>query len=205
MPSLLLSLDGIVLSKEPSGDSWLRLIVFSAHHGNTLCLKRLSHKKSTEASIDLFDQLHVNLESRNQGRSWFISEHQHLNNFQQIGKNYDSLVFASRFAKILVKNTLHEESRLHVYQLFQNALKAWNTGIRPEVTFLKSIYLLARDEGYPVKEDWCEKLPAPNRTIVTSILSTPVSEQQANEQEASSLLSSLEHYLIHHTDIHMPS
>ncbi|MBL4575651.1 MAG: hypothetical protein JKY51_06085 [Opitutaceae bacterium] len=205
MPSLLLSIEGIVLSKELSGDSWLRLIVFSAQNGNVLCLKRLSQRKSLDSSIDFFDELQLNLESRNQGRSWFISEYHHLNNSQEIGKNYDALIHASRFTKILAGNTLHEESRRPVYQLFKNALSAWRTGIRPEVTLLKSIYILARDEGYPVKEDWCEKLPTRDRASLRSILSSPVVEQKTSEQEAHSLLLSLEHYLNHYTDIQMPT
>ena len=56
-------------------------------------------------------------------------------------------------------------------RLLRTALDAFGTAGRPDIVHLKSLYLFARDEGYPVKQEWLPSLPAAERAVAAAILS----------------------------------
>ena len=63
-----------------------------------------------------------------------------------------------------------EESRRAVTSLLRTALAALATGARPDIVYLKSLYCFARDEGYPLKQQWFPLLPAADRATVAPLL-----------------------------------
>jgi hypothetical protein len=90
-----------------------------------------------------------------------------------------------------------------VFALLERALDAWESGRRPDCVYFKSLFLLARDEGYPVQQQWWPELDAGDREAAESILRQPVAEQQISETTVARLIQALETYLRHHTEIHV--
>jgi hypothetical protein len=118
-----------------------------------------------------------------------------------IGKSYDSLRFASALASVIKRNPVHEESRASVGRLLRTAFEAFGASRRPDVVYLKSIYLFARDEGYPVKQEWLPSLSASDRETAAAILGRKVDEQSIDADGVARIRKSLEDYLGASTEI----
>ncbi|MGA3008063.1 MAG: hypothetical protein ABSE59_09260 [Opitutaceae bacterium] len=209
MPGPTLQTDALVLLKQPPADAFQTFTLFSAEHGLLLALQRLPKKSATSSvALDLFDDIAFSLESSNQGRTWFVREARLLARHGGIGRHYESLRFASALAALVVRNPLPGESRPLVAELLRAAFAALADSPRPDLVYLKSVYRLARDEGYPVKQDWLAGLPATQRALAEHLLGRPLAvlaTTQPVTPDASSalLLRSLENYLRAHTEILM--
>lgn len=202
MPGLPLQTDAFVLSKRPPADTFQTFNVFSAEHGALLILQRLAKKSAgTAVALDLFDEASLFLESSNQGRTWFVKETRLVTRHPDLGRSYETLVAASALASLVARNPVPEESRLAVASLLRTALAALATGARPDIVYLKSLYCFARDEGYPLKQQWFPLLPAADRATVAPLLNRPLSDQTAPPAVVHALQRDLENYLRGHTDI----
>ena len=202
MPGQLLQTEAIVLSRQPPADRFQQLTIFSAVHGGLLCLRRLTTKPATtSANLDLFDEADFLLESSNQGRTWFLKEARLIARHDAIGRSYDALRLASVFAAIIARNPVHEESRAGVYALLRQTLAAFGVAARPDAVYLKALYCFARDEGYPVKQEWWQGLPPATRAAVTVVLNQPVATQTTPPPAVAGLIRRLEDYLRTHTEI----
>ena len=202
MPGLPLQTDAFVLSKRPPADTFQTFNVFSAEHGALLVLQRLAKKSAgTAVALDLFDEASLLLESSNQGRTWFVKETRLVTRHPDLGRSYETLVAASALASLVARNPVPEESRLAVASLLRTALAALAAGARPDIVYLKSLYCFARDEGYPLKQQWFPLLPAADRATVAPLLTRPLSDQTAPPAVVHALQRDLENYLRGHTDI----
>lgn len=205
MPGQTLTTEAFVIEKRPPTDAFQGFGLFSPEHGNLLALQRMPRKPSgTHVAPDLFDDLSVMLESSNQGRSWFVREARVLTRRSSIGRSYDSLRFASALAAVISRNPVHEESREAVTRLLRTGFDAFCTAARPDVVYLKSLYLFARDEGYPVKQEWMPSLSEADRPAAASVLNRPLDGQEASAEAVERLRHSLERYLASSTDILIP-
>ncbi len=194
-----------MIEKRPPTDAFQAFGLFSAEHGNLLALQRVSRKPSpTHVAPDLFDTVSAMLESSNQGRTWFVREIRILARRASIGKSYDALRFASALAAVIGRNPVHEESRPNVEQLLRTAFDAFGAVERPDIVHLKSLFVFARDEGYPVKQDWLPSLPAADRAAAAAVLNRRLSEQNSEPADVARLRRSLEGYLGSRTEIVIP-
>jgi len=202
MPGQILQTEAIVLSRKPPADRFQQLTIFSGSHGGLLCLQRLATKfVATSTNLDLFDEADFMLVTSNQGQTWFLQEARLIARHDAIGRSYDALRLASVFAAIIVRNPVHEESRPGVYALLRQTLAAFGVTVRSDVVFLKALYCFARDEGYPVKQEWWQGLAPATRTTVANVLNQPVATQTAAPAAVAGLISRLEDYLRTHTEI----
>lgn len=202
MPGLPLQTDGFVLLKRPATDSFQGFTVYSADQGPLLVLQRLSKKAAVATPpLDLFDEVSLHLESANQGQTWFVKETQLITRHANLGRSYETLRFASALAALVARNTVSEESRPAVASLLRQALASFASGARPELVWFKSLYRFARDEGYPLKEEWFPTLPAADRTEVATLLNQPLAAQTAAIETVSRLTRRFEEYLRGHTEI----
>ena len=202
MPGPQHQTEAIVLSRKPPADRFQQLTLFSALYGGLLCLRRLSTKSvSTSPNLDLFDEADFRLETSNQGQTWFLKEARLLTRHDAIGRSYDALRLASAFAAMIARNPVHEESRAGVYALLRQTLAAFGATARPDIVFVKALYCFARDEGYPVKQEWWQGLPPATRAAVAEVLNQPVAAQTAAPLAVASLTRRLEDYLREHTEI----
>ena len=202
MPGLPLQTDAFVLLKRPPSDAFQGFNVFSAEHGSLLVHQRISKKSaSTAVALDLFDEVSLRLESSNQGQTWFVQEARLLTRHAELGRSYDTLRHASELAALVVRNTVHEDSRAQVGALLRQALSSFASGARPDLIGFKSLYCFARDEGYPVKQQWFPTLPAEDRAAVAMLLNRPLTEQTAPVPVVTRLRARLEEYLRGHTEV----
>lgn len=202
MPALPLSTDAFILLKRPPADSFQSLTAFSAEHGALLILQRLSKKSSASTVVlDLFDEVSLQLESRNQGQTWFIKESRLITRHPTIGRGYETLLLASALAALVARNPVPEESRIEVATLLRQAFSSFASGARPDLVWFKSLYRFAREEGYPIKEQWFPTLPAADQTAVALLLNRPLAEQNAESEIVARLTAQLVNYLRAHTEI----
>jgi hypothetical protein len=202
VPAQSLQTDGFVLLKQPPADTFQTLSIFSAEHGTLLVLQRIARRASASLTLlDLFDEATLMLETSNQGRTYFVKETRVITRHAAIGHSYDALRLASALATLIARNPVHEESRTGVAQLLRTAFAAFGTSERPDIVYLKSLYRFARDEGYPVKEQWFPTLPSSDRAVVATLLNRPLSEQTAPREIVARLSHRLEDYLRGNTEI----
>lgn len=194
-----------MIERRPPADAFQTLVLFSAEHGNLLALQRIPRKPSpSHVAPDLFDTISAMLESSNQGRTWFVREVRIVTRRSEIGRSYDALRFASALVAVIGRNPVHEESRPNVEHLLRTALDAFGTAERPDIVHLKGLFRFARDEGYPVKQDWLPSLPAADRALATAVLNRRLSEQDSAPAEVARIRRSLEDYLGSRTEIVIP-
>jgi len=202
VPAQSLQTDAFVLLKRPPADTFQSFSLFSAEQGALLALQRVARKSpAATVSLDLFDEVSLLLESSNQGRTWFIKEARLIQRAVDIGRSYDALRLASTLAALITRNPVHEESRLAVAELLRSAFAAFGAGIRPDIVYFKSLYRFARDEGYPLKQQWFPSLPPTDRAEVATLLNRPLAEQVALPAVVLRLQRRLEEYLRGHTEI----
>lgn len=202
MPGLPLQTDAFVLLKRPAADAFQSFTVFSAEHGALLVLQRLPKKSATTTvALDLFDEATLFLESSNEGRTWFVKETRLITRAAGIGRSYEALVHASDLASLVARNPVHEDSRTQVAVLLRTAFAAFASAARPDIVYFKSLYCFARDEGYPVKQEWFPTLTTADREAVAALLNKPLAEQTAAAPAVTRLQHRLEDYLRGHTEI----
>lgn len=202
MPAQSLQTDAFILLKRPPADSFQTYSAFSAEHGPLLILQRIA-KKPTNASValDLFDEVTLLLETSNQGRTWFVKEARLIERHAAIGRSYDALRLASALSSLVARNTVDERSREAVAALLRIAFTAFGSDARPDIVYFKSLYRFARDEGYPLKQQWFPTLPAADRAEVAVLLNRPLGEQTATPALVLRLQRRLEDYLRGHTEV----
>jgi hypothetical protein len=202
VPGQTLTTEAFVIERRPPSDAFQTFGLFSAEHGNLLALQRIPRKPSSNhVAPDLFDEISVSLESSNQGRTWFFREARIVTRRASIGRSYDALRFASALASVIKRNNVHEESRANVGRLLRTAFDAFGAAGRPDVVYLKSLYLFARDEGYPVKQEWLPSLSAADRAVATAALGRKLDEQETSAGDVERIRRSLEAYLGANTEI----
>ena len=205
MPGQTLTTEAFVLEKRPPSDAFQTFGLFSAEHGNLLALQRIPKRASSPHGVpDLFDEVSAMLESSNQGRTWFVKEVQICVRRAAIGRSYETLLFASALAAVISRNPVHEESRENVALLLKTAFDAFGAAERPDVVYLKSLYVFARDEGYPVKQEWMPSLPEADAALATGIINRPVAAQHAAKEDVARIRQGLESYLGANTEIVIP-
>lgn len=202
MPSQSLQTDGFVLLKRPAADAFQSFNVFSADEGSLLVLQRIAKKaRAIDVTLDLFDEVTLGLESSNQGRTWFIRESRLITRHANLGRSYETLRFASNLAALVARNQVDADSRDAVAHLLRVAFAAFAAGSRPELVYFKSLYVFARDEGYPLKQQWFPTLSPADQATVATLLNRPLAEQAATPEDVARLQNRLEQYLSGHTDI----
>jgi hypothetical protein len=204
VPAQSLQTDAFVLLKRLPADSFQAFTVFSGEHGSLQVLQRVSKKAaSTSSPLDLFDEAALLLESSNQGRTWFVKETRLVTRHSAIGRSYDSLRLASSLTSLIARNTVDEDSRAAVATLLREALAAFESADRPDIVYFKSVYRFARDEGYPLKQQWFPTLPSADRSEVATLINQPLAAQSASKPEVARLQRRLDEYLRGHTEILM--
>jgi hypothetical protein len=205
VPGQTLTTDAFVIERRPPTDAFQAFGLFSAEHGNLLAMQRVPRKLSaTHVAPDLFDEVSAMLESSNQGRTWFVKEVRITTRRSGIGRSYDALRFASALASVVSRNPVHEESRAGVARMLGTALDALASGARPDAVHLKSLYLFARDEGYPVRQEWLPSLSPADLAVARAVLNRRLDAQDSSAADVGRLRASLEAYLGASTEIIIP-
>ncbi|MDP1581030.1 MAG: hypothetical protein Q8M02_12170 [Candidatus Didemnitutus sp.] len=203
MPGQQLNTSGIIIGRQPSGsDSFEQLLAFSATDGQLHCLRRIPKKAAAQTTpLDLFDEAELWLESSNQGRTWFIKEHRHSTRHPGVGRSYAAMQTAAQLALLIQRNPVSDESREPITHLLRQTLGALETGARPDLVWLKTLYCFLRDEGYPVKQHWWQQLPGDERDTAAQLLQLPSAAQSPTADNVARITQRLTHWVATDTEI----
>ena len=203
MPGATLQTEAFVLARRPTAaDGWQAFTLFAAEHGLLTAMQRvLKRVSASQVQLDLFDEAALSLESSNQGRTWFVREVRMARRHVAIGRSYAALQGASALAALIARNPVSPESRPSVEVLLRAGLAAFEESDRPEIVTFKCFYCFARDEGYPVKQEWFPGLTPADRELVAGLLNRPLADQTASADDALRLRRLLEDYLRGRTEI----
>lgn len=193
----------LVLRVAPSGESFLKLDILSPEHGGFLCLKRVSKKNTQQSKPDLFDTAELELETSKQGTAKFVREYQLVHRREAIGASYHSLRHASEFAALLARNAPHMAEPAELFHLAERSLDAFAEGKAPEIIHLKAVYLLLKNEGYPIRESWWPQLPQHLKEVAKDAINSPAPEKTTPEvrEMHESVLELLYRWLERETDL----
>ncbi|MGJ8648752.1 MAG: hypothetical protein ACSHX4_00205 [Opitutaceae bacterium] len=193
----------LILRLAPSGESFLKMDVLSPEHGTFLCLKRISKKSAQQTTPDLFDTADIQLETSKQGTARFVREYQLLNRRETIGRSYHSLRHASEFSALIARNGPHMAEPEALFELVERTLNAFAEGKAPEVVHLKAVYMLLKNEGYPIRESWWPSLPSALRDAAKTLINEPAPEQPdaATREDCEKISQRLYRWLEHETDL----
>ena len=198
----------LVLSKEASGESFLKLHLLGAELGCQLCLKHIATKnQSSKSAPDLFDTAEVQIDTSKQGTAQFIREYEITRRRSDIGLNYRSLQHASNLSRLVIHNGSHLPDLPALYRLMERSIDAFAAGSEPSLVFFKALYLLLKEEGYPVRESWWEQLPNSLRSDARTLLAQPSPQSLPSEIRAvcEASAQNLMHWLRRETDLILPS
>lgn len=201
MAGATLITEAILLTRKVSGEHGLLLTFLARDHGLLQAFKRTS-ARSRQPAPDLFDEASLRLERpKTGGDLWFVNEYQLLQRRVGIGGNYQALLYSSRYALLLAHHLFDADEAPFWMDQLRQALDAWESGPRPEAAFFKALFLFARHQGIPVKEEWVASLSKSHQTLTRSVLRLPLTEQTAAPSAVINLIADFEHYLQHQHEI----
>jgi recombinational DNA repair protein (RecF pathway) len=197
------TLQGIVLSREESGEGSLRMRVFSSDEGLVLVFKRLASKRASSSLPDLFDEVELRLSRPRSGTDSvsFVSEWRPLHRRPELARGQLRLERASSLSLLYQRNGAHLAEPAPAAELLANALDSLVEGYSPDAVYLKALYRFARVEGYPVKEDWWRSLPIEQRHFAAETLNVPLRELVQDECVIAEILESLRLWLNAETEL----
>lgn len=184
----------LVLGREPSGESHTLLTLLEAEEGLVRCLIRPSRRAGV-AQPDIFDEAEVTLEKSSGGANRFVREYRALQRLPGLGKSHVALERASRLAGIIRRNPPPPESAPVAFQITRETLHAMADRPRPDAAYVKALWLLLKDGGWPVEADWLGRLGS-RREIATGVLSQPLDTQTASTADVQDLAQDLERWAV---------
>jgi hypothetical protein len=197
---MLHTLQATVIGMEPTGESFVRVHLFSAHAGCSLALKRKSTKKGGSSHLDLFQDAELVIKQESEHAVGFIQENTVFRTRQAIARRYEAFDCASRFCRIIHLNARHMTHPEPITALLQTSLDAWEQRPHPQATLLKALYRLASEDGFPVRESWLQQLSPSLRSDALAILHRSLDEQQHTPQMVENLVDSLMGWLSREQD-----
>jgi hypothetical protein len=196
-------LSGIVLSRDPAGERFLRIRIFDQVLGLKAALFSLPGK-STQKSIppDLFDDVNCLLNPNHTQLSIpFVTDFQRAFSYRALA--IDPLIFltASQIARFYLINGDHLLEPAPRLKLLRSSLDSFQRAQVPQVVLLKLLYCFARDEGLPVRESWLAGLPRRLSLHAQEVLGLPVDRAMIELSVINEILESLRNWMNSETEL----
>lgn len=200
---MLTSDKACLLRRTESGEKNLLLVFFLRENGLSYVLARRSRRKESAPPLpDLFTVGDLLLERKQASEGpGFLKEFSPQAEFKGIGRDYKALRAASDLARFYEQNLLHMEQFPQAWSLLLDSLDALSRKGRPDVTILKSYFLFARSEGYPVLAGWIRTKPPEEERALAQTLRNPVESATASEEQVSRWLRDLNSFFLRETDL----
>lgn len=192
----------LVLGREPSGESHLLLTLLEPGEGVLRCLARASRRAGT-VQPDLFDEAELTLERAAGGANRFVREYRPLRRQPGIGRSHTALERASRLAGVVRRNPPPPESAPVAYEIVRETLAAMAERPRPDAAYVKALWLLLKDGGWPVEAHWLGRLGS-RRETAAAVLSRPLDSQEADPAAVADLAADLERWAVGEVHYVMP-
>lgn len=192
----------LVLGREPSGESHVLLTLLEPEEGIVRCLARAS-RRAGSVQPDLFDEAEVTLERASGGANRFVREYRPLRRQPGIGRSHAALERASRLAGVVRRNPPPPESAAVAFEIVRETLAAMAERPRPDAAYLKALWLLLKDGGWPVEAHWLGRLGT-RREVAAGVLSQPLDAQTAEAAAVTELALDLERWAVGEVHYVMP-
>jgi len=181
----------LVLGREPSGESHLLLHLLEPAEGLHTCLIRDGRRG--EGRPDLFDEAEVALERARGGSNRFVREYRVARRHAGIGRDPLALERASRLGNLVRRNPPPPESAAVAFRIVGETLAAMAARPRPDAAYLKALWLLLKDGGWPVEADWLARL-GPRAPAAGAVLGSPLHAQSEDRASVAALTADLERW-----------
>ena len=203
MASPTRTLQGVVLSREESGEGSLRIRVFSSDEGLVLVYKRLASKRASGSLPDLFDEVELRLSRPRTGSDSvsFVSEWRPLTRRPELARGQSRLGTASALSLLYQRNGAHLAEPAPAAKLLADALDSLVAGYSPVAVYLKALYRFARVEGFPVKEAWWQSLSLVQKQNAAETLNVPLRDLVQEDYATEEILESLKLWLNAETEL----
>lgn len=199
--SQFLSIDcATVVNREIRGENSLYIIAYSPTHSLMQTMKKIPSKK-TSVMPDLFDDISFDCEMSSPTSLKFIREFSIKKRRTAVAASYDSFEQAALIAQTVLANGRHIEDSATLSHRLRMSLDSIAEGAPAEIVRLKFMYLLARDEGYAVREDFYARLPAQKKELFSVLIKTPSAELKEFKTRSANILESLCRWIYANTDI----
>jgi hypothetical protein len=196
---------GCLLRKAESGENHFLLVFFLREHGLRMALMRKRSRSSPLAhDPDLFDSGDLIIEQKGENKPAFLKEFTPNMRFTEIARQYKAFLAASRLTRFYEKNLFHMEHFEAAWDLLHTAMDSFSKNRQPAVTYLKALYVFAKSEGYPVREEWFGSLSPDNRSLVDAIMKQPVDAVELESADVDYWIHNLEAYFMQSTDLIVP-
>jgi recombinational DNA repair protein (RecF pathway) len=202
MPALAQTIEGTILNRVETGESYLRISLFSGENGLSLVLLRIYKRSRSVPPPDLFDDVEFNVDNPRSGSGLpFVRDFQIIKKRAKVAHHHLRFQIASSLALLFLDNGYHLQDTMPVYQLLLNALSALEDGLDPMTIWLKTLFRFGRIEGLPVKQDWLANLNRDENQFAIFTLNTPVAEQETKPDKVLNLVHSLRSWLNAETEL----
>lgn len=195
-------LEGIVLDRLETGETHLRISLYSPNVGLRLALLRLRKGNLSHPPPDIFDDVELSMNRRVDSNSIsFIKDFQILNKRTNLASNHKCLFYASKVARLFLDNGSMIQDTVPTYQLIISSMEAFQKGLRPDLVWIKTLFRLGRAEGFAVKEDWLSNLKKVEQEFAVNVLSKTVNMQDPSPNSVKELTRSLSVWLDSETEL----
>jgi recombinational DNA repair protein (RecF pathway) len=203
--TVFLNEQGCLLRKAESGESHFLLVFFLRERGLRMTLMR-KRSRSTQLAHepDLFDSGDLVIEQKGESKPAFLKEFTPKLRFTDIARQYTALKAASRLTRFYEKNLFHMEHFETAWELLHTALDSFSKNNQPGITYLKALYVFAKSEGYPVREEWLGNQSPDNRSHINAIMRQPVGSIELESGQVDHWIRNLETYFMQSTDLIVP-
>jgi len=202
MPSPVQAMEGTILDRVETGESHLRISLFSGRNGLRVVLFRLSKKVLSQPPPDLFDEVELVTRQSSDGQGLpFVKDFQILSKRPEIAHNHFRFQVASSLARLFLDNGSHLQDTLPFGTLFIRSLNALQNGLDPASIWFKSLFQFGRLEGLPVKQDWLARLEQNDKEFAIVILKAPLDEKFPPKDRVVCLVQSLRCWLNSETEL----
>lgn len=172
---MFISDQACLLRKAVSGEHYLLLVFFLKERGLLYVLTRQPKGRSASVQVpDLLQTGSVILEQKDPGKPAFLKDFTLQVPMDGLARSYKALQAASELARFYERNLLHMEHYEDTWPLLHKALEAMAEKPFPEATLLKTYFLFARTEGYPVLAHWLNRKKANDKAAITRVLQQPL-------------------------------
>ena len=194
----------LILSQSLSGDSFQKLHILTGESGLFVGLNRHSKKQNTQDQPIIFDTAEIEIQNKSGSSGRFINSYELIERRVSIGNSYRSLEAAAKFARFIIYNIIAVHSSESIYELAERSLNAFAAQKSPDHVYFKALYLLLKQEGYPVRESWFEGLSATTQADVADLLRNPAPTQDSNDLSCQQISEALSEWMEQYTDFKRP-
>ena len=185
-----LTLRGVLLNSENTGENFSRLSIFSKK-GLQLCLLRKTRGKNATSHPGFLDEVEITLNPSKSGGIPFVKEYIIVHKRIDLGVRRETFESAGILARFYLLNGEHLLEPKLFHEILSKALISFSSGGNPSIILFKALFLFASKEGVAVKESWLHSQERETHLLITSILQTPVKDAGKLSPQVSKILDSL--------------